>query len=94
MTTSPYVGVRAGKGVEQPIVQGYGDAIGGGIVADYVDALDKSGARWVITTGRGIDRDLFPRLEKRFERVRDLDVHLESLSDWDRPEPPTLWRRR
>jgi hypothetical protein len=94
VTTSPYVAVRAGKGTEQPILQGFVDAEHGGMRVDYLEALDKSGARWVITTGRAVDRDIVGLLERKFERERDLDVHLESLSDWDRPPPPTLWRRR
>jgi hypothetical protein len=94
VTTNPHLAVRAGKGIEQPILQGYVDAEAGGLHVDYIDALERSGARWVITTGRANDQAIAARLQERFERVRDLDLHLESLSDWDRPLPPTLWRRR
>jgi hypothetical protein len=94
VTTSPFVPAREKKGDRQPVLQGYFDAVAAGMRVDYADALEKSGARWVITTGRLADTDAFGEVERGFERVRELDVRIETLSDWDHPPPPTLWRHR
>jgi hypothetical protein len=93
VTTSPFVAPREGKGDEQPMLQAFNDAEAAGIHTEYVDALNRSGARYIITTGRDIDAWLPEYLPPRFEREKELDLRIQSLYSWDEAKPAVLWRR-
>lgn len=93
VTTKPFVPIRVGKRANQPIFQAFYDAANANIAVDYIGSLEASGARWIIVSGIVFERELAPGLERSFDRVRELDVSLDSpgVEHIDRP---TLWRRR
>ena len=89
-TTSPFLGVLEGKTNTQPVYQGYIDADHAGISVDYADALDASGADWLVVIAEPGPRDYRPKLAAKFEHVRDVDFWFEPL-----PWPPaSVWKRR
>jgi hypothetical protein len=90
VTSFPFVAVRAGKSCPQPSVQAYGDIRMAGIQASFTDALDASGARWVVTTGLPQEEPLERELSRSFERVRELDLELYPHGV---AQAPVLWRR-
>ncbi len=89
-TTSPFVGVLEGKTNPQPAYQGYIDAELAGISLDYADALDASGADWLVVIAQPGPHDYRAKLAAKFERVRDVDFWFEPLP-W---APASVWKRR
>jgi hypothetical protein len=94
VTTNAFLAIRAGKRCTQPMLQAYFDAGLAGMPVDFADALDKSGAVYVITTGTDFEGDLAKKLEPKFERVSAMEIHWGTLPAWDHGNPKTLWRRR
>jgi hypothetical protein len=88
----PWVAPRDGKACTQPIWQAYEDARAAGIPVDYADAVDRSGARWVVVLGR--ETGLQDMLAPRYEKVREMDLKIETLAAWDVHHIASLWRRR
>jgi hypothetical protein len=88
ITHIPFAAVREGKTAPQESFQGAADAYNAGLGVDYVDTLEKSGARYlVVATMPG--NDFRPRLRPRFEHVRDLDFRVRALPTCDL----SIWRR-
>jgi hypothetical protein len=90
-TTSPFLPILEGKTTAtQPAYQGYIDAELAGLAPDYADALDQSGADYVIVIARPGKSDYRAKLATKFERLRDVDFAFEPV-----PWPPaSIWRRR
>jgi hypothetical protein len=90
LTSLPFVAVRDGKSCTQPSLQAYLDVRRAGMNVSLGDALDASGARWVVTSGLQVEAPFLDELAGRFERVRALDLVLYPGGD---ASPPTLWTR-
>lgn len=90
VTHVPFLAAREGKTCEQPNFQGFIDAENAGMHVGFVDALDRSGATYLIVASWPDPvHDFQGQLPPRFERVRELDFTLRALY----PCSLSIWRR-
>jgi hypothetical protein len=91
-TTNPYLGVLEGKTNEQPPYQGYFDAESAGMRVDYADALDKSGADYLVVIAKPGEHDYRGRLDAKFEHVRDVDATVANATSLPFDSRCSPWR--